>query len=36
VPGVSATGHLAFGPNSTLPPGTYNVDFVMRSTSRRL
>lgn len=31
IPGTSSTGHMTFGPNHTLAPGTYNVEFVMRS-----
>jgi hypothetical protein len=31
IPGTSAAGHMTFGPNHTLAPGTYNVDFVLRS-----
>jgi hypothetical protein len=31
VPGTSAVGHMTFGPNQTFAPGSYNVEFVMRS-----
>lgn len=31
VPGISSTGHMSFGPNHALAPGSYNVEFVMRS-----
>jgi len=31
VPGTSSAGHMTFGPNHTLAPGSYNVEFVMRS-----
>jgi hypothetical protein len=33
VPGTSSAGHITFGPNHTLAPGSYNVEFVMRSTN---
>jgi len=33
VPGTSSPGHITFGPNHTLAPGQYDVDFVMRSTN---
>ncbi|MEU4522962.1 DNRLRE domain-containing protein [Amycolatopsis sp. NPDC024027] len=33
VPGTSAPGHMTFGPNHTLAPGSYNVEFVMRSVT---
>ncbi|WP_209644400.1 DNRLRE domain-containing protein [Kibdelosporangium banguiense] len=33
VPGTSTPGHLTFGPNHTLAPGSYNVEFVMRSVT---
>ena len=31
VPGTSTEGHMTFGPNHTFAPGSYNVEFVMRS-----
>jgi hypothetical protein len=31
VPGISSAGHMTYGPNHALAPGSYNVDFVMRS-----
>ncbi|GAB7037113.1 hypothetical protein JCM9533A_09600 [Catenuloplanes niger JCM 9533] len=31
-PGVSAPGHMTFGPNHSLSPGSYTVEFVMRSS----
>ncbi|TYB62182.1 DNRLRE domain-containing protein [Nonomuraea sp. PA05] len=31
IPGTSAAGHMTFGPNHAFAPGTYNVEFVLRS-----
>jgi hypothetical protein len=31
IPGTSTVGHMTFGPNHTFAPGSYNVEFVLRS-----
>jgi hypothetical protein len=36
VAGQSAPGHVVFGPYWTLAPGTYDVDFSLRSTAQRV
>ncbi|SDO45318.1 DNRLRE domain-containing protein [Lentzea jiangxiensis] len=31
LPGTSSAGHMTYGPNHALAPGSYNVEFVLRS-----